>query len=160
MTDYQKYQLQWMIDHGYSLQDLMSELTSFQYDDPEDSDRISTPISELFDEWVADSGFGSEIWACEEEWKDCDDSSDDSRDIVDAEYTSVWDGGVCITTPCKVNLVTREILDIDVSADAADSVETLDEEYVTINGKQYPAVVRDYYSNVSEADADGYYWYE
>ena len=67
MTDYQKYQLQWMIDHGYSLQDLMRELTEFQYDDPEDSDRISTPISELFNEWESDRGFGSEIWVCEEE---------------------------------------------------------------------------------------------
>ena len=65
MTNYQKYQLQWMIDHGYSLQDLMRELTEFQYDDPEDSDRISTPISELFGEWEFDRGFGSEIWACE-----------------------------------------------------------------------------------------------
>lgn len=58
MTEYQKYQLQWMIDHGYSLDDLIQELTNMQYDDPEDSDRISTPISELYDEWVIDVGFG------------------------------------------------------------------------------------------------------
>lgn len=68
MTAYQKYQLQWMIDHGYSLDDLIQELTSMQYDDPEDSDRISTPISELYGEWVMDVGFGSEIWVCEGEW--------------------------------------------------------------------------------------------
>ena len=68
MTDYQKYQLQWMIDHGYSLQGLMRELTEFQYDDPEDSDRISTPISELFNEGESDREFGSEILVCEEEW--------------------------------------------------------------------------------------------
>ena len=72
MTDYQKYQLQWMLDHGYSLQDLMRELTEFQYDDPEDSDRISTPISELFNEWEFDRGFGSEIWACEGEWREAE----------------------------------------------------------------------------------------
>lgn len=70
MTDYQKYQLQWMLDHGYSLQDLMHELTEFQYDDPEDSDRISTPVQELFDEWEFDRGFGSEIWVCEGEWRE------------------------------------------------------------------------------------------
>ena len=51
MTNYQKYQLEWMIAHGYSLQDLMQALTEHQYDDPEDSDRISTPINELFAEW-------------------------------------------------------------------------------------------------------------
>lgn len=69
MTAYQKYQLQWMIDHGYSLDDLIQELTSMQYDDPEDSDRISTPISELYGEWVMDVGLGSEIWVCEGEWE-------------------------------------------------------------------------------------------
>ncbi len=72
MTEYQKYQLQWMIDHGYSLDDLIQELTTMQYDDPEDSDRISTPISELYDEWVMDVGFGSEIWVCEDEWDMCE----------------------------------------------------------------------------------------
>lgn len=68
MTEYQKYQLQWMIDHGYSLNDLVMELTNLQYDDPEDIRRISTPIFELYCEWEMDVGFGSEIWACEEEW--------------------------------------------------------------------------------------------
>ncbi len=72
MTEYQKYQLQWMIGHGYSLDDLIQELTNMQYDDPEDSDRISTPISELYDEWIIDVGFGSEIWACEGEWEQCE----------------------------------------------------------------------------------------
>ena len=72
MTEYQKYQLQWMINHGYSLDDLIQELANMQYDDPEDSDRISTPISELYDEWIMDVGFGSEIWVCEDEWKQCE----------------------------------------------------------------------------------------
>lgn len=72
IDEYQKYQLEWMISHGFTLQDLIDELTKLQYDDPEDSDRISTPISELFDEWVADIGFNSEIWACENEWKECE----------------------------------------------------------------------------------------
>lgn len=28
------------------------------------------PISELFNEWEFDRGFGSEIWACEGEWRE------------------------------------------------------------------------------------------
>ena len=68
MTNYQKYQLQWMIEHGFSLQDLMTELTMLQYDDPEDSERITTPVEQLFAEWEQDIGFKSEIWACEDEW--------------------------------------------------------------------------------------------
>lgn len=51
MDDYEKYQLQWLIDHGYSMKDLMTELTRFQYDDPEDSERIAMPIDQLFNEW-------------------------------------------------------------------------------------------------------------
>lgn len=70
MTRYQEYQLRWMLDHGYSLQDVIQGLTELQFDDPEDSDQISTPVSELFDEWEQDIGFGSEIWACEDEWNE------------------------------------------------------------------------------------------
>lgn len=69
MNDYEKFQLKWMIDHDHSLRELMEELQSLQYEDPEDSDRISTPITELFQEFEADRGFGSEIWPCEEEYE-------------------------------------------------------------------------------------------
>lgn len=72
MSDYEKFQLQWMIDHGHSLRELMEELKSLQYDDPEDSDRISTPVTELFEEWEMDRGFGSEIWPCEDEYESCE----------------------------------------------------------------------------------------
>ncbi len=34
MSDYETFQLQWMIDHGHSLRELMEELQSLQYDDP------------------------------------------------------------------------------------------------------------------------------
>ena len=60
MSDYEKFQLQWMIDHGHSLRELMEELQSLQYDDPEDSDQISTPITELFERWEQDRGFRSD----------------------------------------------------------------------------------------------------
>ena len=50
MTDFEKYQLQWMMDHGHTLEELMCELQDMQYDDPEDSDRIATPVTELFQE--------------------------------------------------------------------------------------------------------------
>ena len=91
MTDYQKYQLQWMIDHGYGLNDLMQELRAFQYDDPEDSDRISTPTTELFCEWESDRGFGSGIWACEEEWKNCEEPNWQDGDIyLNPYFGDLW----------------------------------------------------------------------
>ena len=72
MSNYEKYQLQWMMNHGHSLSELIQELTDMQFEDPEDSDRISTPVNELFQEWEFDRGFGSEIWVCEKEWEKCD----------------------------------------------------------------------------------------
>lgn len=72
MSDYEKFQLQWMIDHGHSLRELMEELQNLQYDDPEDSDQILTPVTELFKEWETDRGFGSEIWPCEAEYESCE----------------------------------------------------------------------------------------
>lgn len=72
MSDYEKFQLQWMIDHGHSLHELLEELERAQYDDPENDARISTPITELFREWEQDRGFGSEIWPCEAEYESCE----------------------------------------------------------------------------------------
>lgn len=81
MSDYEKFQLQWMIDHGHSLRELMEELQSLQYDDPEDSDQISTPITELFERWEQDRGFGSEIWPCEAEYEGCEVSIEVHGDV-------------------------------------------------------------------------------
>ena len=64
--------------------------------------------------------------------------------VTEAWFTSVWDGGFSVTTGCKVNLATNEVFDIEVSEETADMVNTLDEEYITINGENYP-VVSDHY---------------
>ena len=65
MSDYEEYKLEWMIDHGYTLGDLMSELTAYQNSLSKD---VIIPVSKLFEEWEKAIGFGSSIWACEEEW--------------------------------------------------------------------------------------------
>lgn len=62
MKKYEKYQLQWMIDHGYCLTDLIKELDQLAVDRPNDS------IMELYQGWEQDRGFNSEIWACQDEW--------------------------------------------------------------------------------------------
>jgi hypothetical protein len=62
LNDYQKYQLQWMIAHDYSLEDLMNGL----------SEQIGygMDLNECFNDWCQYRGFnGAEIWACESEWK-------------------------------------------------------------------------------------------
>ena len=69
---YENYKLFWMLTHGHTLSELVSELAKIQYADPEDSDQISTPVKELFEQWEQDAGFGSEIWPCFNEFMDSD----------------------------------------------------------------------------------------
>lgn len=33
-------------------------------------------VSELFDDWKYESGFQSEIWACEDEWLECESADE------------------------------------------------------------------------------------
>ncbi len=84
MTDYEKYQLQWMIDHGHSLRELISELSTQQADSPDAS------VKDLYTDWERDRGFGSEIWACEPEWEECEGSSDthpcDPKNLMAVEF--------------------------------------------------------------------------
>lgn len=76
-----------------------------------------------------------------------------SKYCINAEFTSVWDGGTAITTDCKVNLLSREIYDIRVSDDTADLVNELDEEYIVIDGERFPAC--------QKGDAEhGNFWYD
>lgn len=69
MTPYQKYKLQWLIDHNYSLDNLIQELED--YINQESSD-IKINLSKAFEEWQSDIGFKSEIYACEEEFNDAE----------------------------------------------------------------------------------------
>ena len=69
MTEYQKYQLQWMIDHGFSLKDLIHELDELR----EESDPDMS-LESIFADWEYGYGFSSEIWVCESEWEECEGS--------------------------------------------------------------------------------------
>lgn len=69
MTIYEKYKLQWLIDHNYSINDLIQELED--YINQESSD-IKINLSKAFEEWESNIGFKSEIYACEEEFNDAE----------------------------------------------------------------------------------------
>lgn len=56
--------------------------------------------------------------------------------IKNATFTSVWDGGYKVTTDCKVDMETREVFDIEMS-EVDDNLETLDFEYITIDGEDF-----------------------
>lgn len=69
MTDYERYQLEWMIEHGHSLGELISELTSLQ-NDLEATPGVNLTVGDVFDAWEQDHGFGGEVFACEAEYNE------------------------------------------------------------------------------------------
>ena len=58
LTDYERYQLEWMIEHGHSLDELMVELTYYQ-NDLEATRGVNLTVSDVFDAWTSDRGFAS-----------------------------------------------------------------------------------------------------
>lgn len=73
-------------------------------------------------------------------------------DIVRAAFTSVWDGNA-ITTPCDVNLKTKEIVHIEKS-----SIEvhgSCEREFVTINGEDFEA-----HGSHNLTNTEDEYWYD
>lgn len=70
--------------------------------------------------------------------------------IKEAEFVSVWDGGFAVATSCKVNMATKEVFDIEVSAVSTDGLDVLYEQYITINGEKFP---------VFDKETDDGYWY-
>lgn len=82
-TDYQNYQLQWMQDHNYSLKDLIMSLEEYR------KDTFGLTLPELFHEWEQNRGFNGEIWACENEFNDCEaqENQNQKQDIVCSLFT-------------------------------------------------------------------------
>ena len=57
--------------------------------------------------------------------------------IKEAVFESYWDGGVCVSTSCKVNMETKEVFDIEI-ADNVEGLDCLDAEMVVIDNVQHP----------------------
>ena len=95
---YSKYQLHWMLDHGYSIMDLVVALRQRQTEDPEDFDQLSYPIDCLFEEWEEDSGFNGELWVCFDEF--CEEEYEDAeymRTLLTDEEFAEYLKDRCIT---------------------------------------------------------------
>lgn len=63
---YERFKLQWMIDHGYTLEDLMNAMEDLKREAP------FVDLRMIFDHCQFDCGFGSEIWPCYDEWIECE----------------------------------------------------------------------------------------
>lgn len=62
-AEYEKFKLQWMLDHGHTLESLVSSLAASLEDSEE-------PLVETYNTWEREVGFGGEIYPCFEEWLD------------------------------------------------------------------------------------------
>ena len=71
MNEYEKYRLQWMLDHDYSLPDLLERLSDIAMN--ENLDEIQNPrvmLNEAFERLEYEQGFDNEeIWLCKDEWE-------------------------------------------------------------------------------------------
>lgn len=65
LTDYERYQLEWMIEHGHSLMDFVRVLDIIDLDGMDG-------LEEAYGFWERDYGFGGECFACEAEWRDAE----------------------------------------------------------------------------------------
>lgn len=59
---YAKYQLRWMIDHDYSISDIIERLSDMEAEESHEG------VGAMFQEWSYDTGFDGELWVCYEEF--------------------------------------------------------------------------------------------
>ena len=64
-TTYERYQLDWMISHGHSLEELFSIMDGIWGDDEYPDDHCP---SDCFEDFESDTGFGGELYVCYEEF--------------------------------------------------------------------------------------------
>ena len=86
MNEYEKYRLQWMLDHDYSLPDLLERLSDIAMN--ENLDEIQNPrvmLNEAFERLEYEQGFDNEeIWLCKDEWE---------HDLYSSNEYSLTDAG-------------------------------------------------------------------
>ena len=71
---YERFKLEWMLAHGYTLKDLIDELEQLRKESPELS------LESIFHDWEFEYGFNTEIWPCFEEFLDCEYREMEDRD--------------------------------------------------------------------------------
>ena len=118
---------------------------------------------------VIDAGWVPSYWIGEEEQEgpvcpNCarqflanDPQYGESVLCVKGEYVSQWDGGIEVKSICTVDPRTRKIA-IEHAADV-EGLETMEREYVLLNGKEYPAANEEYrYEYTPEQQSQMFFW--
>ena len=74
---YERFKLQWMIDHGFTLGNLIACMEDMVCEDLSDSE-VRTSLQSLFANWEYGVGFaGGSVWPCFEEYLQSDAHSED-----------------------------------------------------------------------------------
>jgi hypothetical protein len=119
---------------------------------------------------IIDAGWVPSYWIGEEEQEgpvcpNCarqflvtDPQYGESVLCVKGEYVSQWDGGVEVRAACVVAPRTRRT-EIESTADV-EGLETLEREYVVLNGKEYPAANEEERFQYSADEQAGMFFYE
>lgn len=119
---------------------------------------------------VIDAGWVPSYWIGEEEQEgpvcpNCarqflvtDPEYGESVLCVKGEYVGVWDGGVEVRSICTVDPRTRKI-EIEHTSDVED-LETMEREYVVLNGNEYPAANEEERIQYSADEQAGMFFYE
>lgn len=70
MEEYEKYQLSWMLEHGYSLEDLVDIIieSAREAQELEPNIEIGKAIKQGFNCLESVNGFYGELWASYSEW--------------------------------------------------------------------------------------------
>lgn len=66
---YEIFRLQWMIEHGYGISDLVKNLEAMIEEDQNESG-VRTSLYSLFQDWEFGIGFDCAIWPCYQEFLD------------------------------------------------------------------------------------------
>lgn len=154
---YQMYQLDWLIQHGHSLEELIDEINQWREDAIKSGDaQPDVSIKTVFENWLEESAFGGECFACfeeflESEYEDIDYMfyllSDKDferyahlRRLEVGTYTTVFDGATFITTKCVVDNETNKIVFVEIFGDGETGVDidgVITNSYVQIKGRRY-----------------------
>lgn len=82
LKGYEKYQLEWLIEHGYSLDDLIDKLQqTFEmlYTEKEENEVID--IRDTYEVWYDSFGFDQNIFASKDEWENNENLEKENDEI-------------------------------------------------------------------------------
>jgi len=66
-------------------------------------------------------------------------------EVIEAVNLTEWDDGFLLEQPCTVNTKTAQVFDIEHDFETLNTLETLQGEWVVIDGVKFPLVPKDEY---------------